>query len=227
VGPTGAFPGPPNVVGTTGATEPSSDIPAPYIGQQWYNNITGDSYIYQLVAGVPTWVFVPCCGPPSFFPPAVPQVCGNGLDWDGVEALEGKNKTGKTYYAGVNVENMGGVVITPAVNSFTQATAEYTFSGVTSLSLSNFTVTATLNGEPAIAYAVGYTYYLLINNVVKSTIVLNGSVTPQTGNDTATFIINPGDKIVVKATINPGQKKADDPDDFLFEWCANIAYLGI
>jgi len=88
---------------------------------------------------------------------------------------------------------------------------------------SNFDVTATLNGEPAIADAVGYTYDVLLNGVVKFTVVLNGSVTPQTGTDTSSCVIVSGDKIVVRATINPGQKKADDPDDFLFHWCVNIA----
>ena len=91
------------------------------------------------------------------------------------------------------------------------------------MTLSNFNITATLNGEPALSYAVGYTYYLLINNIVKSTIVLNSSISPQTGNDTTSFSINPGDKIVVKAVLNPNPKKADDPDDIIFEWCVNIS----
>jgi hypothetical protein len=160
---------------------------------------------------------------PSFFPPSQPQVCGNGLDWDGVEALEGENKTGKTYYVGVNIPNPNNYTIIPAKNSFTQAIAEYTYIGTNTLTLSNFTIKATLNGEPALADAVGYTYYLLINNNVKSTIVLDSSVSPQTGNDTTSFTVNPGDKIVIKAVINAGQKKADDPDDIIFEWCANIA----
>jgi hypothetical protein len=99
------------------------------------------------------------------------------------------------------------------------------YAGTSSLTMSNFNITATLNGEPAISDAVGYTYYLLINNVVQSTIVLNSSVSPQTGNDTASFVINPTDKIVVKAVLNPGAKKQDDPDDIKFEWCANIASL--
>jgi hypothetical protein len=58
---------------------------------------------------------------------------------------------------------------------------------------------------------------------VKSTIVLNGSVSPQSGSDNTSFVINPGDKIVIEAVLNPGAKKADDPDDFLFEWCINYA----
>ena len=219
-GPEGAFPGPPNVLGSI---SPSTDIINPYIGQQWYNNSTGDSYIYQLVAGVPTWVLVPCCKQVSFFPPAIPKVCGTGLDWDGVEALDGTNKTGQIYYTGVNIEQYPGIVSSPAVNSFTQANAEYTYNGVGQLTLSIFSITATLNGEPALADAVGYTYDLLINNIVKSTVALNGSVSPQSGSDNATFTIMPGDTIVVRATINHGQKKADDPDDFIFEWCVNIA----
>ena len=150
-------------------------------------------------------------------------MCGNGLDWDGVEALEGSNKTGKIYYAGVNVQNQNNYTMTPAVNSFTQSIAEYTYNGLSSLTLSNFNITATLNGEPAIGDAVGYTYCLLVNGLIKSTIVLDCSISPQTGSDVASFLINPGDKIVVMATINPGQKKADDPDDILFEWCADIA----
>jgi hypothetical protein len=152
-----------------------------------------------------------------------PQICGNGLDWDAVEALEGANKTGKIYYVGVNIPNPINYTVTPAINSFTQTTAEYTYTGATSLTLSNFNVVATLNGEPAIADAVGYTYYFLINGIVKSTIVLNGSVTPQSGSDVTSFIITPGDKIVIKAVLNPGAKKADDPDDFIFEWCINYA----
>ena len=218
-GPSGTYPGPPNVLGSS---TPSGDIINPYIGQQWYSS-TGDSYIYQLVSDVPTWVLVPCCKQVSFFPPAIPQVCGTGLDWDGVESLEGKNKTGKIYYTGVNVEINPGVVTTPAVNSFTQAIAEYTYIGLGPLTLSNFIVTATLNGEPSIEDAVGYTYDLLINSVVKSTVSLNGSVSPQTGTNPASFTINPSDKIVVRATINPGQKKEDDPDDFIFKWCLNIS----
>ena len=150
-------------------------------------------------------------------------MCGTGLDWDGVETLDGTNKTGKIYYTGVDVEKYPGIVTTPAVNSFTQANAEYTYSGLGQLTLSDFSVTATLNGEPALVDAVGYTYDLLINGIVKATVILNGSVSPQNGTDTATFTINPGDKIVIRATINPGQHKADDPDDFLFEWCVNIA----
>jgi hypothetical protein len=63
----------------------------------------------------------------------------------------------------------------------------------------------------------------LINNIVKATIVLDGSVTPQTGNDASSFTINPNDIIVIKAVLNPGAKKPDDPDDFLFEWCINYA----
>ena len=113
--------------------------------------------------------------------------------------------------------------ITPAKNSFTQSIAEYTYIGLSELTLSNFKIIATLNGEPAIANAVGYTYYLLINSIIKSTINLNSSVSPQTGIDITSFIISPGDKIVVKAVINPNQNKADDPDDIKFEWYANIA----
>ena len=64
---------------------------------------------------------------------------------------------------------------------------------------------------------------VLINNSIKSKIVLDSSISPQTGNDTASFIINPGDKIVIRAVLNSGAKKSDDPDDILFEWCANIA----
>lgn len=93
----------------------------------------------------------------------------------------------------------------------------------TSLILSNFNVVATLNGEPAIADAVGYTYNILINGVAKSTIILNGSVTPQTGSNATSFSINPGDNIVIQAVLNAGAKKADDPDDFTFEWCINYA----
>jgi hypothetical protein len=170
----------------------------------------------------------------SFFPTPLLQICGIGLDWDGVEELEGTNKTGDTYFVGVNIPNSSNYTVTSAVNSFTQTTAEYTYSGTTSLTLSNFNVVAVLNGKTSnvvdilngklsIEDAVGYTYYLLINGVVKSTIVLNGSVTPQSGNNTATFTINPNDKIVIKAVLNPGAKNEDHPDDFTFEWCANYA----
>ena len=145
------------------------------------------------------------------------------MDWNGVEKLEGNNKDGNTYYVGVNIPNISKFTVTQAVSSFTQSIAEYTYSGTSSLTLSNFNITATLNGDPKLEDAVGYTYYLLINNVVKSTIVLDSSVSPQTGNDTTSFIINPGDKIVVRAVLNPNAKKPDDPDDILFEWCANIA----
>jgi len=91
------------------------------------------------------------------------------------------------------------------------------------LTLSNFNIIAKHNGEPPLKDAVGYTYYLLINNIIKSTIVLNSSISPQTGNDTTSFLINPGDKIVVRAVLNPNAKKPNDPDDILFEWSANIA----
>jgi hypothetical protein len=140
-----------------------------------------------------------------------------------VEALDGNNKTGNTYYVGVNVPNPSSYSMTPAINSFTQSIAEYTYNGTSSLTMSNFNITATLNGEPSLADAAGYTYYLLINNAVKSTIILDSSISPQIGSDTASFTINPGDKIVIRAVLNPGAKKADDPDDILFEWCANIA----
>jgi hypothetical protein len=66
--------------------------------------------------------------------------------------------------------------------------------------------------------SVGYTYYLLINGNVKSTIILNSTSDPQTGTDTSTFIINVGDKISVKAQINPNQKKENHPDDITFVW---------
>jgi len=91
--------------------------------------------------------------------------------------------------------------------------------------LSNFNITATLIGEPGIPKAVGYTYYLLINNVTQSTVILNAAVSPQSGNDTSSFVINPGDKIVVKSVLNPGADKPEDPDDIKFEWCADIASL--
>jgi hypothetical protein len=124
---------------------------------------------------------------------------------------------------GVNIPNSSTFIVTPAINSFTQSVAEYTYSGVSSLTLSNFNIIATLNGEPAIADAVGYTYYLLINNTIKSTIVLDSSVSPQSRSDNTTFIINPNDKIVIRAVLNPGAKKSDDPDDISFEWSAIIA----
>lgn len=89
--------------------------------------------------------------------------------------------------------------------------------------MSNFKIIATLVGEPSIDKAVGYTYYLLINNNIQSTIILDSSISPQTGNDTTSFIISPGDKIVIRAVLNPGANKPDDPDDISFEWCANIA----
>jgi hypothetical protein len=90
--------------------------------------------------------------------------------------------------------------------------------------LSNFNITATLNGEPKLGDAVGYTYTLLINGVSQTTLTLDASVSPQTGNTATAFTISPGDKIVIEATLNPAgpHTKADDPDDIKFEWCANI-----
>ena len=52
---------------------------------------------------------------------------------------------------------------------------------------------------------------------------INSNNRQDTQYDTTSFSINPGDKIVVKAVLNPNPKKADDPDDILFEWCANIS----
>ena len=211
---------------------PSGDITNPYIGQQWYNNSTGKSYIYQLVDDDLTWVLVPCCKKVSFFPPSIPQVCGTGIDWDALEDIDGKNKNGKVYYTGVNVEVNPGIVTTPAVNSFTQSKAEYTYNGAGPLILSNFTVTANLanfsvtpilDSKVEIRNTAGYTYDLLINSVVKSTIIFTGKVSPETGTDKETFTINPGDKIVVRATINPGHDDDDYTDDISYEWCLDIA----
>jgi hypothetical protein len=123
-------------------------------------------------------------------------------------------------------------VTTPAVNSFTQSKAEYTYKGVGPLTLSNFTVTAILAnfsvtpilaGKVEIRNAAGYTYDLLINSVVKSTIVSTGKVSPESGSDDKTFTITPGDKIVVRATINPRHDDDDYPDDISYEWCLDIA----
>ena len=76
---------------------------------------------------------------PSFFPPTQPKVYGNGLDWNGIEELEGDNKIGNTYYVGVNIPNPNTFTVTPAISSFTQSISEYTYSGISSLTLSNFT----------------------------------------------------------------------------------------
>jgi hypothetical protein len=159
----------------------------------------------------------------SFFPPVQAKVSGTGLDWNGVETLEGKNKTGDTYYVGVNVPDPNHYTVIPAKNSFIQAVAEYTYSGIGPLTLSNFTVKAILIGVPNILNVVGHTYNVLINDIIKSTVVLNASIIPQIGQDTAIFTIIPGDKIVIKATLNPGDKKPDDPDDMSFEWSVNIS----
>ncbi len=52
---------------------------------------------------------------------------------------------------------------------------------------------------------------------------MTGSVTPEIKSNPISFIINPGDLLVIKAVLNPGANKKDDPDDFLFEWCVNYA----
>jgi hypothetical protein len=140
-----------------------------------------------------------------------------------LETLEGKNTTGNTYYVGVNIPDANTFTIVSAKNSFTQSTSEYTYTNAYTLTLSNFTVVATLDGNPPIGKAVGYTYYLLVNNVVKSTIVLDSSITPQTGNDSSSFAIASGDKIVVRAVLNPDAFKTDDPDDISFEWSVNVS----
>ena len=127
---------------------------------------------------------------------------------DGIEALEGK--TG-AYYVGVNVPDPDHYTVIPAKNSFTQAEAEYTYSGVGALTLSNFTIKSK---GVNILNAVARTYSILINNIIKSTVVLTS--TPY-GQDVAIFTINPGDKIVIKAT-NPGNSL-----DISFEWSANIS----
>jgi hypothetical protein len=137
--------------------------------------------------------------------------------------LEGKNKTGDTYYVGVNVPDPNHYTVIPAKNSFTQSLAEYTYNGIGPLTLSNFTIKSIVIGIPNILNAVGHTYNVLINNSIKSTIVLNASIIPQIGQDVAIFTINPGDKIVIKATLNPGAKKPDDPDYISFEWSATIS----
>ena len=52
---------------------------------------------------------------------------------------------------------------------------------------------------------------------------MTGSVTPEIKSNPISFMINSGDLLVLKAVLNPGAKKSDDPDDFLFEWCVNYA----
>jgi hypothetical protein len=145
------------------------------------------------------------------------------LEWNDVEKLEGNNTNGNTYYVGVNIPDPTTYTVTPAVNSFTQSIAEYTYNGISVLTLSNFTITATLTGQPQLDKAVGYTYYLLINNTIKSSIILNSSVSPQTGNDITSFTISPGDKVVIRAVLNPGAFNPNNPDDITFKWVVNIA----
>jgi len=152
----------------------------------------------------------------------ISQVCGDGLVWDDIEILEGSNKIGDTYFVGVNIPNLLTFITTVAINSFTQSIAEYTYIGTSTITLSNFNIIATSKSEHALKDLVGYTYYLLINNIIQSTIILTGKISPEFGNNPISFIINPSDKIVIKAVLNPSAKKINDPDDISFRWNAII-----